>query len=536
MNHRNDDYKDITQLFDTALDRDLPPEAERQFQQHFSELKARCAETKKSTSPSWRFSWRLAWSGSAVFVAAFVIIIAVTIFRLPGFHAYAAAMQALQSVHSIHLTGWTENLHSMIGAYSKEWEAKNEPIQFEIWEWRNAKRKYRNYKKGGPFTVVDDSEQQYEYNQETGELYIKKSGDSYLEDIPAIPSKLLESLYRLTITQTDLGERTIDGRLCTGLRLERKTRRKEYWFDKETNLPVEIAFYKPAEGEWQKFTHARFAYNQPIPQKIMIYTGPANPKSTHYDWDIDPELEPWRQNLRQLAARYQDHPLPETMELVQRQTQDDIIRAIINGKMPGIDGYSVYPLPRTLGDYFRPWWRGPGTFRTSQDLRDIQLNHDLVLVQGIGRDQQTDFILDLFGLEIIYTQQERTVWVARYDGRKLKPWKDVKAPVSKDGARALHPGMCSSTGPNTMDFLLSNFNYWQDYDLTANAIFIVNETGLTEPHANLFDREEYAVSNENPYWGGEKSIELARRWFADEFGVTFTEEKRVIPLFIMQKK
>lgn len=540
MKNQDSNYSDIIQIFDTAFDGNIPIEAEHQFQKRFFDLKNRCIETNESKTSSRHFPRRLLWSGSAVCIILLAFIAVFTVLRLPGRQAYAAAIEALQSVQSIHITGWTENLHLMIGAYSKELEKQNEPIRFDIWEWRNSNGHFRSYKQGGPFTVVDDGEHQYEYNRIRDELFIRKTGvKNYLDEVPEIPIKLIEVLDRLTISQTDLGERIIDGRLCTGLRLEKKTSPKEYckelWFDKETNLPVEISFFKPLESEWKEFTHTRFEYNKEIPQKVSTYTGPADPKSTHFDWDIDPSFEPWRRNLRQLAARYHDRPLPERMELVPRKSKDDI-PAWIYGKMPGIDDYAVRPLSLTLGDCLKSLWREAGTLRISKDLQNIQLHHDLVLRRAIDSNEQMEFLLDRLGLEMIYTEQERTVWVARYDGRELKPWKDVKAPVPRGNANAIHPGMNSSPNPTTMGVLIRQFNYYQDMDLTADAKFIINETELPEPPENQNDRDEYAVSSESPYWGGIKSIELARRWFKNEFGVTFTEEKRTVPLFIVQKK
>jgi hypothetical protein len=169
-------------------------------------------------------------------------------------------------------------------------------------------------------------------------------------------------------------------------------------------------------------------------------------------------------------------------------------------------------------------------------LQKIKLNHDLITHNKYTQRQQVDFVLDALGLEIIEITEQRKVWIAHYDGRPLKPWREVKAPVARNNARATGPGMASTKGAYPMKQLFDNFAYWQDYDLSAKKIIIVDETGMPSEPAEGQSRKSVAVSSQAPYWGGHESIEIARKWFKEQFGVTFTEEIRAITVYEVCKR
>lgn len=144
------------------------------------------------------------------------------------------------------------------------------------------------------------------------------------------------------------------------------------------------------------------------------------------------------------------------MELVPR-LNEEIIVAYEYGQMPGIRDYVVRPLQSSLGDYLRRAQYN-GTIRVPKELHDISLNHDLVLHRDIPIPDQTKFILQSLGLDIVEKMEERNVWIARHDGRPLKSWKEIKAPVSGDGARALMPGMAHGWNPVALTDLIDAFN------------------------------------------------------------------------------
>ena len=175
--------------------------------------------------------------------------------------------------------------------------------------------------------------------------------------------------------------------------------------------------------------------------------------------------------------------------------------------------------------------------RVPEDLQKIQLNYDFTGKNDhTWWDGSTDLVLDDMRLEIMEVNEPRKVWIAHYDGRPLKPWQEVKAPVARGNARHIEPGMNWRSNPEPMINLFEGFNYFQNYDLNANGIIIIDETGLpTTPVEDQSD-ESVAVSSESPYWRGDESIEMARKWFEDQFGVTFAEEIRPMTIHVVRRR
>ena len=87
-----------------------------------------------------------------------------------------------------------------------------------------------------------------------------------------------------------------------------------------------------------------------------------------------------------------------------------------------------------------------------------------------------------------------------------------------------------------MKQLFDHFAYWQDYDLSAKKIIIVDETGVPSKPAEGQSLKSVAVSSEAPYWGGDESIKIAKKWFKEQFGVTFTEETRPMTVYLVRKR
>jgi hypothetical protein len=221
------------------------------------------------------------------------------------------------------------------------------------------------------------------------------------------------------------------------------------------------------------------------------------------------------------------------MELVPRELGESggAFEAYSFGKLPGIATHVVRPLggippmkSATLRDHLHAfWWESPGTLRVPPEVAKMKLNHDLVLQSDVPTREQLTFLLNALGLELVEVTEPRTVWVARYDGRKLKDWREVKAPVPNPQNKPIHPGMAGSFGRTTMADLFRGLMYYQDLELTAKQVRIIDETGLSAAPPGA---EPPAVASESPYFGGPEALPLATQWFAEQFGVTFTEEVR----------
>jgi hypothetical protein len=181
-------------------------------------------------------------------------------------------------------------------------------------------------------------------------------------------------------------------------------------------------------------------------------------------------------------------------------------------------------------------FRPPGSLRVPEEFEKIKINHDLITKNEHTARDRIDFVLNTMTLELTETNEPRTVWIAHYDGRRLKPWRQVKAPVPNPDNIPLKPGMASVWNPFSIKELFNNFVYWQDYDLTADKIIIIDETGLPSEPEKGHPSDSIAVSSESPYWGGEESIEIAKKWFFEQFGITFIEEIRPMRVYIVRKQ
>jgi hypothetical protein len=249
-------------------------------------------------------------------------------------------------------------------------------------------------------------------------------------------------------------------------------------------------------------------------------------------WDWNPEFEKpkyknWEKHLAELADYYRIHSLPETMELIEHKKEEEYAARFT--KMPGIEDYRVELLNAPLKNYacYYNFPESVGRIRIEGDIPGTVLSHDLIYKSDIPQQQRIRFLLNRFGLEIVEVNEPRTVWIARHDGRKLKDYKEVRAPVPYDASGEIKTGMRSSSAAAgfNLEYLFRNFMYWQNKDYLADCIILIDETGITEK-----------ISREGPCWEGPEAPEMARKWFKAEMGITFTEETRTMKTWIVRKK
>ena len=356
---------------------------------------------------------------------------------------YAAAMKALQNVKTVHVSGWTTCLRPHIRAELLDTSTR---YTLERWEWVTEDGKYRRYSRTGDVTGWDDGDRLYSYVKHDDILYIRKSPAQamdieYMQSVVSLLSRLKEKGIKVT----DIGTGTINNRPARGWRIvERDDKQEDMWLDVQTNLVLEINAHVLDQGALKRWRHATCTYDQDVPVYIREYVPPAA-ENVNYSPDLDPAFEEWNARLREIAAYYRQHPLPETMELLPRDRDEDIPRHSPS-RIPGITdvtGHWVRPVQSTLEDFLRGKAGSYGSLRVSDELRTMELNYDLVTKGEHTPRERADFVLDALGLEIVEVTEPRKVWVARYDGRPVKPWQEVKAPVTRGDSRHTMPGMAS---------------------------------------------------------------------------------------------
>ena len=252
----------------------------------------------------------------------------------------------------------------------------------------------------------------------------------------------------------------------------------------------------------------------------------------HYTfWDWNPEFEKpkyknWERHLAELTEYYRIYSLPETMEILEREKKEKF--GAHKREMPGITSHYVENIQRTLQSWATSYQSRDlaGRVRIEGDVLDIELNHDLVYQKDTPSSEIIPFLLRHFGLEIVEVNEPRTVWIANYDGRKLKDYNEVVSPVPYTGGERTTGMMASSVSSGwDLKYLFETFMTRQNEDYKAQGILIIDQTGIDEP-----------VSKEGPNWQGSEAPEIARKWFHDEFGITFTEETRMMKTYVIRKK
>ena len=165
----------------------------------------------------------------------------------------------------------------------------------------------------------------------------------------------------------------------------------------------------------------------------------------------------------------------------------------------------------------------------SQDagIADVTLDHDLVFRIGTPWLQMGESVLDFFGMKVVEVNEHRRVWIARHDGRALKDYHEVLAPIPHGANPTGKAGTASSSSINGFSAtdLFRSFMADQDSDVQADGILIIDETGIRDK-----------LSREIPCWAGPEAIEMARSWFAEEFGITFTEQTRTMTTYVIRPK
>lgn len=486
---------------------------------------------------------------AAAAVIAVVAWMAISYLRSPAYgppKVYAAMLEALHHVDTVRVTGWTTRIrprHTSVGDTPFD-TTQQYPI--EIWEWFTEKGEYRMFEKQGPITIWQDEDLRYEYQENKDTLYI----DKYKKPLRLSVkfrwfAREIESLITMRDDEVTvradritLLDNTSSGGKAQGYQIDRDDRREEIWLDKETGLMLENNAYIFVEGKWKQWRHGVFVYDLDIPAHIRAYVPPDTERVT-YSSDIDPKFEKYRLRLLEIAGYYRDRPLPETMELLLRANGEKLDTWYSPGRLIGITdttGYWVLPIQSSLADFLRSRIKPYGSLRVPEELQNIQLNVDLITKNDHTLRERADFVLDSLSLEIVEVSEQRKVWMAHYDGRSLKPWRQVKAPVEHGDARHTKPGMDFSSNPHTMEHLFESFAYYQDYDLGADRLIIIDETGLPSEPTEGQTQESVAVSSASPFWRGDESIEMAREWFRKEFGVTFTEEIRPMIVHVVHRR
>ena len=514
----------------------LPKEVESRLENQFVDFRKRFAKAEESPSYSFglfKFKNAWIWSSASALGVAFLIL-ALTVFNSNHNDVFAKTIEALKSVQTVHVEGWTY-FKCMIESdgipISKPEETK---WHFERWEWIEPDGQIKSYREGGPYIVFETSERKYMYNKETEKLNVSEYTNArMIDEAPTMAFRLFDDLKPEKM-RIDLGSQEIEGIQCYGRRMEMThlgiTLYQDYWFGVETALPHVISYTFKRDDNVQEVSRMYIKYDELVPENVLTYQPPQNTE-TEYLLKHDPKQDSWENHLQNLAQYYQTNPLPESMELIPRSFSRGFSSYGYPAAMPGIIGYQVIPIKYEFHIFLEDW--KPGQVRLADSARSFLPNHDLiykVLPEDQGRimpEYQILFVLDKLGLKVREIEESRQVWTAKHDGREMKFWQDIQPPISDTGEKI----EISGTGPTYLKQLYESLIKVRDNTensyLTADHLFIIDETGLAEASNG---QDPLPVSNISPDWNGVKD-EIIQQWFYDEFGITFINEERTVTIY-----
>ena len=241
--------------------------------------------------------------------------------------------------------------------------------------------------------------------------------------------------------------------------------------------------------------------------------------------------------LKKISDYYEIHPLPDRMELIERTNQEAIHFVGVSNTLPGYEDYKVLPInypiktmvfPLRYHGAIQPFEMVPT--RIEDEAAEQKLFADLIYKDGVTPRERAEYVVGLFGMELVVEEGEsRKVLVAKYDGRRLKNYRDVKAPFRYNAEKESKVGMtqASASSGYTMASLLHGLTYLQNRNVEDDSqkLVVVDETGLEGP-----------LSMERAFWTGEEGLKLAKEWFKENFGVTFTEDVRTMKTYVIRTR
>ena len=466
------------------------------------------------------------------------------------------------------LSGWTREVFRKWPLEGPLKKADDADVRHSVdaWYWTDAAKDPASYEKFGPVVVIRRGGNLREYQEDVKLLFVSEGGrpKNYAERFSTL-AEHLKTLDAPGLSKEKLGTRTEGGRTVSGWQVTQGNRREEFWLDAKSDLPVRFARWSiRPQGTVQLF-ELTFSFNEPVPAAVARYEPPPTETIRYGGSNSNAQLA-WRQHVQEIGRRLHDQPIAGRVALLPRESGKAFS---LQWTLPTPDGkFWIMPLDLdqrrrlSLHNFFRlraattAGERIHGTWRVPREFHDLELRHDLVYADGTPWQEWMRVVLDQFGLEVVDVVEQHTVWIARHDGRKLKSWAEVNPPVpyliknGKEVKGLVAPGVGHMLRPVTMEELLKDFNDTVDSrELTAKLPIIVDETGL--PRAPAFDAQKhksgqesydtvikpnYCVSSDAPLFEGKKSLEMAREWYAREFGITFIEEQRPMAIHVVQRK
>ena len=228
--------------------------------------------------------------------------------------------------------------------------------------------------------------------------------------------------------------------------------------------------------------------------------------------------------LKKLGEYYKANPLGAGQMVFNECKLKEIV---FLGDLPEVKDHYFYVFSMNLHGFLKGYKAKGQTGRVNRikiadGVENPELQHEIIYNSPTGRslDKCREFVMSQFALEAMESQTPETVLIAEYDGSERKDYRDVRCPVIRGPTPA--PGMMSFRTSQGVSLRRVLDNLAQD-----QGMMVVNNTGI---------EDKTIITQEVANFKTAKGMELAEKWYRDNFGITFRKETRKMPVWIVRKK
>ncbi len=493
------------------------------------------------TSP--RPRW-ITWAGGLAMAAT--VLVAIGLLELSPAPLYAKALNALAKAKSIHITGESSRVTRKWPVEDPSAELKQDKYAIDAWYWKSPDDVQHSHEQQGPVVATRSGKRYSEYQSDVDLLYQMDSSDKDRIGQILEVEKRLRALVTEAKTLKDLGTKEDAGRQVRGLSISRGQGVEEYWFDVKSEQLTRVT--RRSKSNQAIEYDLSLSYDLPVPNAITGYQHPVA-KTVRSNSD-----EEWIQHVGRLVEKR--HADAKPIEIVPRTKplsfRLQYPRLSDNGKLQVIPLDTSLYLPMDIEHFLRlrvcvtadrpslEYWR------LEKGLADRTFSRsDIVCEKDTAWQDWVREALATIGLQYKTIQEDRVYWVAEHDGRPFRPWHKVLPPVV--GVKGeLKNGAGTGANGATLKQLFDGFNMSQNHDLNGVHPIIENKTGVAVPpdwdrkqyptfeeYRKAIDLDKYLVAADIPHFLGTGSLEMARKWFETELGITFREEKRATIIHVI---
>ena len=244
----------------------------------------------------------------------------------------------------------------------------------------------------------------------------------------------------------------------------------------------------------------------------------------------DPRFQPWFQYVARLSRYFESHPLPKEIAFLDDVEPFPADSPACPTPLPGAPEYTVLRLTDGWGPvaFSLAYEQGRDPDRVLIDPRigDIKFSEVVVYDSALAYEDMLEKFLRHMNVEAREKTVRRVVSVARYDGRALPNWRDVRPPELGEDVVASGGGRSTTARSLLKGFERALKGGAGSVDVAGKNVVIVDETGLPFEPGDNQTWGSICLSRYYAFGRTPGSAEIVKDWFRDNFGITFHEEER----------